>query len=89
MCEERVETWVLAPSGWMGLQRFLIVEGSEPPIEAVEVRGLDDAAPTVEVLDALRTADAIVLGPSNPVISIGPILAVPGMREAISGSGAR
>ncbi len=72
----------------MGLQEFLIVEGSEPPIEAVEVRGLDDAAPTVEVLDALRAAEAIVLGPSNPVISIGPILAVPGMREAIAGSGA-
>jgi LPPG:FO 2-phospho-L-lactate transferase len=88
MCEERVETRVLTPGGWAGLQQFLIVERSEPAIEAVEVRGLDVAAPTPEVLDALGAADAIVIGPSNPVISIGPILAVPGMREAIAGSGA-
>ncbi len=88
MCEERVQTWVLTPGGWAGLQQFLIVERSEPPIEAVEVRGLDEAAPTPEVLDALGAADAIVIGPSNPVISIGPILAVPGMREAIASSDA-
>ena len=53
MCEERVQTWVLTPGGWMGLQEFLIVEGSEPPIEGIEVQGLDGAAPTAEVLDAL------------------------------------
>jgi LPPG:FO 2-phospho-L-lactate transferase len=88
MCEERVHTRVLTPNGWRGLQEFLIVERSEPPIEAVEVQGLDAATPTVEVLDALRAAQAIILGPSNPVISIGPILAVPGMREAIAASGA-
>jgi len=72
----------------MGLQEFLIAEGSEPSIEAVEVEGLDAAAPTDEVREALASAEAIVLGPSNPVISIGPILAVPGMREAIAESGA-
>ncbi|MGH2926447.1 MAG: 2-phospho-L-lactate transferase [Solirubrobacterales bacterium] len=88
MCEEPVSTRILTPSGWTGLQEFLIVERSEAPIEAVEVQGLDGAAPTVDVLDALRAADAIVIGPSNPVISIGPILAVPGMRDAIGHAGA-
>jgi LPPG:FO 2-phospho-L-lactate transferase len=52
----------------------------------VELEGIAEAEPTREVLDALRKADAIVIGPSNPVISIGPILAIPGMREAIAAS---
>ena len=52
----------------------------------VELEGIEEAEPSREVLDALRAAEAIVIGPSNPVISIGPILAVPGMREAIAAS---
>jgi LPPG:FO 2-phospho-L-lactate transferase len=88
MCEEPVATRVLTSSGWIGLQEFLIVERAEPPVERVEARGLDAAEPTPEVLDALARAEAILIGPSNPVISIGPILAVPGMREAMAAPGA-
>jgi LPPG:FO 2-phospho-L-lactate transferase len=88
MAEEPVYTRVLTPDGWRGLQEFLIVDGSAPPIEGVEVQGLHEARPTPEVQEALAAADAIVFGPSNPVISIGPILAVPEMREAIAASGA-
>jgi LPPG:FO 2-phospho-L-lactate transferase len=55
-------------------------------VEGVELRGLEEARPTEEVLAALATCDLIVIGPSNPVISIGPILALPGMREALSGA---
>jgi LPPG:FO 2-phospho-L-lactate transferase len=79
-----VRTRVRTPSGWRGLQEFLILDSGEAPIEGVEVEGLADARPSAEVLAALATADLIVIGPSNPVISIGPILAVPGMREAIA-----
>jgi LPPG:FO 2-phospho-L-lactate transferase len=88
MCEEGVRTRVLTPGGWVGLQEYLIVGGSEAPIEKVEAQGLDEAAPTAEVREALARAEAIVIGPSNPVISIGPILSVPGMREAIAASDA-
>lgn len=88
MSEDPVYTRVLTPDGWRALQEFLIVDGSAAPIEGVEVQGLHEARPTPEVLDALRTAELIVVGPSNPVISIGPILAVPGMREAIAATGA-
>jgi LPPG:FO 2-phospho-L-lactate transferase len=88
MCEERVQTRVLTPGGWIGLQEYLILERSEPPIERVEVQGLDAASPTPEVSEALFGAEAIVVGPSNPVISIGPILSVPGMREAMAASAA-
>src|SRR5205814_1994649 len=59
-----------------------------PAIEGVEVQGLDQAAPPPEVREALAGADAIVVGPSNPVISIGPILSVPGMRDAIAAADA-
>ena len=55
-------------------------------MRGVELEGIDAAEPSREVLAALRGAEAIVVGPSNPVISIGPILAVPGMREAIAAS---
>jgi len=87
MCEEPVHTRVLTPAGWRGLQEFLIVDRAESPIQGVEVGGLEAAAPTAEVREALAAADAVVIGPSNPVISIGPILAVPGMRDAIGASG--
>ena len=88
MCEEPVQTRVLMPEGWRPLQEFLIVYGARPSIEAIEVRGLEASAPTAEVREAIASADAIVVGPSNPVISIGPILTVPGMREAIAEAGA-
>jgi LPPG:FO 2-phospho-L-lactate transferase len=84
MCEERVRTRVRIPGAWRGVQEFLIADRAKPPIEAVELEGIDEAAPTPEVLAAISAADAIVVGPSNPVISIGPILAVPGLREAIA-----
>jgi LPPG:FO 2-phospho-L-lactate transferase len=83
MCEQRVRTRVRTAEGWRGLQLFLVAERGEPPVEEVEVEGIAEAAPTPEVLEAIEAADAIVIGPSNPVISIGPILAMPGMREAI------
>jgi LPPG:FO 2-phospho-L-lactate transferase len=88
MCEQPVYTRVLTPDGWRGLQEFLIVHQSQPPIEGIEVQGLDRAVPTPEVREALSAAETIVVGPSNPVISIGPILSVPGMREAIAGADA-
>jgi LPPG:FO 2-phospho-L-lactate transferase len=84
MSDEPVRTRVRTPEGWRGLQEYLVRDRSEPEIEAVELEGIETASPTAEVRDALAGADAIVIGPSNPVISIGPILAVPGMREAIA-----
>lgn len=86
MSDSPVRTQVLTPSGRRGLQEYLILDGGEPAVVGVELEGIEDAEPTREVLDALRSAEAIVLGPSNPVISIGPILAVPRMREAIAAS---
>ncbi len=84
MCEAPVRTKVHTAAGIRGLQEYLIVDRGEPEVHGVELDGIAEAEPTKEVLEALRSAEAIVIGPSNPVISIGPILAVPGMREAIA-----
>ncbi|HSI81636.1 MAG TPA: 2-phospho-L-lactate transferase [Solirubrobacterales bacterium] len=88
MCEADVRTRVRTAAGWRGIQEFLILDHGAGPVEGVEVDGLAEAKPAPEVRAALAAAEAIVIGPSNPVISIGPILAVPGMREAIAASGA-
>jgi LPPG:FO 2-phospho-L-lactate transferase len=86
MCEEPVRTKVITDTGRRDLQEYLILDGGKPTVLGVELDGIATAQPTAEVVNALRAADAIVIGPSNPVISIGPILAVPGLREAIAAS---
>ena len=86
MCDTPVRSRVMTPGGQRGLQEYLILDGGRPQVLGVQLEGIEAAEPTPEVLEALRDAEVIVLGPSNPVISIGPILAVPGIREAIAAS---
>jgi LPPG:FO 2-phospho-L-lactate transferase len=88
MSDERVSTWVGARGRTLPFQEFMIAEGAEGPIEAVELRGLHRAPPSDAVLQAVAGAGTIVIGPSNPVISIGPILSLPGMREALRAAAA-
>jgi LPPG:FO 2-phospho-L-lactate transferase len=88
MTDDPVRTKVLTAAGRWDLQEYLIIHRGQPEVTGVELDGVAEAEPSPEVLAAIRDADAIVFGPSNPVISIGPILAVPGMREAISEAGA-
>ncbi len=83
MSDQPVRTRIKSSGEWRGLQEYLILEGGQTEVEGVELAGIADADPTPEVLDAIAAADLIVIGPSNPVISIGPILAVAGIREAI------
>jgi LPPG:FO 2-phospho-L-lactate transferase len=86
MCDAAVRTRVRTAAGERGLQEYLIVDRGEPEVLGVELDGIGDAEASPEVVEALSRAEAIVIGPSNPVISIGPILAVPGVREAIADS---
>jgi LPPG:FO 2-phospho-L-lactate transferase len=82
--DDPVRTRVRAAGRWWPFQEFMIRHGAQGPVEGVEFAGAAEAAVTPEVLDALASARAIVIGPSNPVISIGPMLAVPGLREALA-----
>ncbi len=86
--DEPVRTRVLAGGRWLGFQEFMIRLRAEDPVDDVDFHGARAARATPEVLEAIATAEAIVIGPSNPVISIGPILAVPGLREAIASASA-
>jgi LPPG:FO 2-phospho-L-lactate transferase len=88
MTEARVRTAVLTSAGRRRLQEYLIIDGGQPEVHGVELEGIAEAEPTEEVLAAIEAAEAIVIGPSNPVISIGPILAVRAIREAIVASSA-
>ena len=84
MSDQPVRTWVETPSrGWTAFQEFMIRARAAEPVAGLEYRGAEQASATPEVLDAIASAGAIVLGPSNPLVSIGPILAVPGIREAL------
>jgi LPPG:FO 2-phospho-L-lactate transferase len=86
MADTPVRTQILTPAGTRSLQEYLIIDGGQPQVLGLQLQGIGAAEPTREVLEALQSAEAIVIGPSNPVISIGPILAVPGMHEAITAS---
>lgn len=83
MSDSPVQTHVRTEGQWRHFQEYLILQQSEPPLEGVEFRGAEDASVTPEVEEAIAQAEAVVIGPSNPIASIGPMLAVPGMREAL------
>jgi LPPG:FO 2-phospho-L-lactate transferase len=86
MSDDPVRTWVRSPAGWCSFQEFMIREHAQGIVEGLEFRGAEQAAPSEQALAAIAGARAIVIGPSNPLASIAPILAVPGMREALSGA---
>jgi LPPG:FO 2-phospho-L-lactate transferase len=73
----------------MAMQEWFVRERAQPPVAAVRFEGAAQANPGPAVLDALAEADAVLLCPSNPVISIGPILALPGVRDVLRSRRAR
>jgi LPPG:FO 2-phospho-L-lactate transferase len=84
MTNERVRTRFITDDGDLSFQEYFVRERLGPPLRAIQFEGIDDARPTPEVLSALRDADLVIIGPSNPLISIAPILEVIGphmMRE--------
>ena len=89
MTDDRVSTritvrWYDGRTEELAMQEWFVGARAEPPVVAVRFDGADAARPAPGVLDALHEADTIVICPSNPVISIGPILAVPGIREVLT-----
>jgi LPPG:FO 2-phospho-L-lactate transferase len=90
MSDDPVRTRVRTDEGWLDFQDWFVRLQCRPVVRALEFAGAETARPQPEVLRALRGGGlrAVVVCPSNPLISIGPILAVPGLREAIAGCGA-
>lgn len=86
MTDEPVRTEVRTDDGWLDFQTYFVGRQQQPTVHEVRFRGVDAAAPTAEVLasfDALGPGDAIVVAPSNPIVSIGPLLALDGLRAAV------
>ncbi|MBV9916131.1 MAG: 2-phospho-L-lactate transferase [Solirubrobacterales bacterium] len=86
MSDRPVRTRVLAGGHWWAFQEFMIRAAGRGPVEGVEFRGAAAAPATSEALAAIAQARAIVIGPSNPIVSIGPILATRGVRDALARS---
>jgi LPPG:FO 2-phospho-L-lactate transferase len=89
MCDEPVRTEVRTDDGWLEFQEYFVHRRQAPEVREVRFAGIEAARPTPEVLDALAGAAAIVIAPSNPIVSVGPVLAVPGLRAAIAAARAR
>ena len=83
MSDQPVRTRILGPDGWLAFQEYFVREKAQVEVRGVNYAGAPAARPAPGVLDALRSADAILVCPSNPITSIGPILAVPGLVEAL------
>src|SRR5690348_16726385 len=88
MTNQRVETRVGTPSGEFSFEEYFVKRRYQDPVDSVRFAGAAESRPAPGVLEALASADAVLIAPSNPVTSIGPILAVPGIREALANTNA-
>lgn len=88
MTNDKVETWIDTEDGKMHFQEYYIKNLMKPEVKAIEIRGKDLARPAPGVIDAIEMAEILIICPSNPIISIGPILEIDGVRDSIVGSNA-
>ena len=83
MSDDPVRTRIRTSAGVLAFQEFFVRERWQPEVTGVEYWGHERARPAPGVIEAIRDAQGILIAPSNPITSIGPILAVPGLREAL------
>jgi len=83
MSDDPVSTMVWTPSGNIHFQDFWVKQHGEPEVLAVEQEGIEDASICPLVLEALEEDDEVLIGPSNPITSIGPIISLPGMSKIL------
>jgi LPPG:FO 2-phospho-L-lactate transferase len=87
--DDRLRTHILTDAGEIEFQAYFVRQRQADEVRGLRLEGVDEARPTRAVMAAVAEAELLVIGPSNPLVSIGPILAVPGMREAVAASPAR
>ncbi len=85
MTDERVSTRIITPDGELHFQEFWVTKRGEPEVLDVRFDGIEHASPTKAVINALESAHEVLIGPSNPITSIGPILGLKGIRELLRG----
>jgi LPPG:FO 2-phospho-L-lactate transferase len=84
MSDMRVETRIDTPAGELSFEEYFVQRWYQDPVHSVRFAGASEAEPAPGVIEAISCAQAVLIAPSNPVTSIGPILAVPGIREALA-----
>jgi LPPG:FO 2-phospho-L-lactate transferase len=84
MSDDRVRTVVVTPDGDLDFQDYFVRRRFEPPVDEVRYEGSADARPSPQAVAAILSAATIILAPSNPIASIGPMLAVAGLRQALA-----
>ena len=89
MSDDAVRTIIRTPEGRLGFQEYFVRDKCQVDVVGVDYDGAERARPAPGVLDAIREADVVVVCPSNPVTSMGPILAVPSIAEALASTRAR
>jgi len=89
MSDQPVSTRILGPDGWLTFQEYFVREKTQVEVRQVDYAGAAEARPAPGVLPAIAAADAVIVCPSNPITSIGPILAVPGIVQALEATPAR
>lgn len=89
MADEPVRTQVRTDDGWLDFQEYFVHRHQAPEVRGIRYLGIQAAAATPPVMAAVDTAEVVLIGPSNPFVSIGPILALPGLRERIAETRAR
>jgi len=83
MTDQDVETWIQTNEGEMHFQEYLVKRRMQPEVCRVTIRNIDQASPSPGVIDSIEKARAVIICPSNPIISIGPILQVKGVRDVL------
>jgi LPPG:FO 2-phospho-L-lactate transferase len=89
MADDPVRTQVRTDDGWLDFQEYFVHRHQAPEVHEIRYAGIEGARPTSRVTAAIEAADVVVIGPSNPFVSIGPILALPGLRERVGAARAR
>jgi LPPG:FO 2-phospho-L-lactate transferase len=89
MSDQPVRTKVETPDGLVDFQEYLVKRGAKDAFRGIKLHGIEDARPAPGVIEAIAAAEGVVIAPSNPIVSIGPILALPGVRQALRETEAR
>jgi LPPG:FO 2-phospho-L-lactate transferase len=83
MSDEPVRTTIRTPDGWLAFQEYFVRRRSQDDVLEIRYDGIETAQPAPGLLDSIRDARAILISPSNPLVSVGTILALPGVRDAL------
>jgi len=89
MTDDRFETRIETDLGTMHFQEYLVKRGASDPVKGISFEGASSAKPAAGVLDSMMTSDSVIICPSNPIVSIGTILSVRGVRDALRETNAR